>query len=343
MAGICNITDIAPRYLMKQQHRADVIDSYSTTVILDEYKNLINYSTFNVANLPSDAQITTISCSGSFNIIVDLMKMLRFVRLSENGILSIKFGKLYKCHKSMPMNKIQSRKCFDNQATLVVMVSHDRHINIKLFQNGSFQMCGCKTLIEANIVLNKILDTITTTYCIPDENNVMRCLGTFARFEVDKGDRYERTAVTKETKNLACVERFHCDTINVIFKIKYNLDRNVLARLFKEKKLDFSFEPSIHPGIIVKYPRITYITKKKEIKHPSAIIFGSGSVKISGTRSINDICEVKEFILDIIEPNMDSIINKDPDMLIDKYELKEIEDDFGDIELPDYDDDDFMN
>jgi hypothetical protein len=109
--------------------------------------------------------ISTISATGKINCKILLGNIDSYMKLSHDSILSIKYnGKI----RSLEKKKSKSRKekdvrCFENQLTMEIRVSGIKKINVKIFRNGSFQMTGCKSIIDCNIVLNKLINRLKNT------------------------------------------------------------------------------------------------------------------------------------------------------------------------------------
>jgi len=319
-------THILPRYMIKDKKNNNIKESYSIDINNIIYDTVIEYKSFDVSLIPSDSKITTISCSGSLNVNINLLNMLRYIKLSDKCILSIKYMNIYRSLKNMP-KKVLTNKYFDNQATLVVQISNDRMLNIKLFKNGSYQISGCKNISEANILLNKIITILSYNYYIIINNKIVD-IGKLITFK------------DHNNTNICSIVDFHIDMINIVYDINYMLDMIKLVNILRNDiMLKVSYESNIHQAINIKYLNISYYTKKKQIKHPTILIFSSGSIKLTGARSINDICIVYNYIMDILNTNKDHIINKNPKFLLTYNDIKEIEDDYdSESVLPDYDD-----
>jgi TATA-box binding protein (TBP) (component of TFIID and TFIIIB) len=96
--------------------------------------------------------ISTITLSTSTGVILNLYEIAKKLKI-DNVILGLKYNNnKYSFFKGLYQNSL---KTFNNQITLKVKYN-DKTINVKTFQNGSFQMTGCKS-VDDGYYLTEIL------------------------------------------------------------------------------------------------------------------------------------------------------------------------------------------
>lgn len=263
--------------------------------------------------------VSTITCSGSFNVSINLEKLMRFVPLNINNVLSIKYNGIYRCMQHLLTRKRikPNNKHFENQITMVVNVENKRNINVKLFSNGSFQMTGCKSIKDCNIMLNKLKVLLETNFYVC-ENNAMVNIGRIA----DSDDELK-------------VIRFSKDMINVVFNLGFQINRHALYKVMMDKKEKATFDKGRHPAVIVKLPNGP-ITPKKQ-KFITLIIFESGKIMITGNKNNTTILASYNFINSIIRQHKKEI-TQIPKPLNDA-EIRDIEENIEMSSLENTDDD----
>lgn len=107
----------------------------------------------------------TICCK--LNTIVDLEKFSEHVLLLNDGIVCVKYGDPSDpaTNRSI-INTIKNKttRFFYNQATVLIKPKNDnpqaKYIQIKIFKNGSVQMCGCKSFDDFYDVVSTLINVL---------------------------------------------------------------------------------------------------------------------------------------------------------------------------------------
>jgi TATA-box binding protein (TBP) (component of TFIID and TFIIIB) len=164
-------------------------------------------------------------------------------------------------------------------------LENEPKINIKLFYNGSIQMSGCKSLLDINTVLGKIIKILET-----------------------------------ETTGKISIINFKIDNILANYKINMEINRNKLFELLQKKKIQSSYEPCIRACVVVKF---TPIQENKQKNQITISIFKLGNVLIAGARSDLHLVEAYDYLNDIIlthqEEIMSTEIANDEQLILELY------------------------
>ena len=264
-------------------------------------------------DLPSNMSISTISVTGKINCKMILENIDKYIRLSDDGILSVKYGgKIRSLEKRLKSRKKKDIRCFENQLTMEVRVNGDKKINVKIFKNGSFQMTGCKSIKDCNTVLNRLICKLQNTYAVIEADNVLNSDGNKI---VDKCFMEDINKIEGIKVN-----GFKIDMINSNFRVPYLINREVLYNLLLSQKINCRYEPCIHACVNIKYP----IANAPNNKVVSIFVFQSGNIIITGARTRDQINSSYNYITEILNTHYDKIIKKDLINMLDNNDLKEI-------------------
>jgi len=162
-------------------------------------------------------------------------------------------------------------------------------INLKLFQNGSIQMSGCKSLKSINMVLNKLIFKLSEIKAKIEDNKIT---------EIKYVEDISKLNITN----------FKIDMINSNYKVNLQIDRDKFYNLLLKKKIKSSFEPCIRACIIVKHTPLIDNDDQKEI---SIFIFQKGNIIITGARKKSHIISAYKYINNILITHSDEISKKD--------------------------------
>jgi len=196
--------------------------------------------------------------------------------------------------------KKKNTRNFYNQLTIIMLVEKDKYINIKLFKNGSIQFTGCKNLEYCNIALNKLLNKLSENIYIYNDSKMNEIL-------------------FLEDVNKIKISDFKIDMINSNFKLNFEIDRENIYNLIKEK-YQCRFEPQIHACVNIKFPIKDDLTGNKV----SIFLFQTGSILITGAKNTNHILIAYDFIIDFLINNKSLIKKKDIDDLLTEEEINNI-------------------
>jgi len=287
------------------------LDETKVDIDMPEHIKYLDETLFTLDGLPQNMLISTISATGKINCKILLGNIDSYMKLSHDSILYIKYnGKI----RSLQKKKSNSRKekdirCFENQLTMEIRVTGIKKINVKIFRNGSFQMTGCKSIVDCNIVLNKLINRLKTTIAtIEQTENGSKITDQPFIHEVDDVD------------NVIKVIAFKIDMINSNFSVNYLINRECLYTILLSKNISCRYEPCIHACVNIKY----VIENDPNNKVVSIFVFQSGNIIITGARNKEQISNAYNYIINILSENYQSIVKKDLINLLDNNDLKDI-------------------
>ena len=244
-----------------------------------------------------DLRISTMTLVSQISTNINLMKLYENLENNDNfkfiefGSNPIK-GNIIKKVKN-PRKK-KEVKYFYNQLTLHVF--NEKNINVKVFNNGGIQMTGLKREEQGN-------DTIQIL------------LHYFTNLSIDKKKEIFDNINPKLLSSKIVL-------INSDFDIQFKINRELLHRLIISLGLYSSYEPTIYPGVNIKYYfnsnekndgvcRCTGKCNGKGInccKKITIAVFNSGKIIITGGQSYEHLNTAYEFIQKIIKENKSQLI-----------------------------------
>ena len=277
-----------------------------------------------INRLPDDISISTMCASCKLNKKLDISNIENYIALNSSDILCVKVNnerlrtlivnniKPVRIKKvNSAKNKIINTNHFYNQVTVIIRVTHgdtdnlllEPKINMKLFQNGSIQMSGCKNITSINIALNKLIFRLTEIKA-KIENNII----------------IEKLFIHDNINDLT-INSFKIDMINCNYKINIQINRAKLYNLLLKKKIKCIYEPCIRACVIIKYIPIDNNEEGKEI---SIFIFQKGNIIITGARSESHILSSYKYVNNIITIYKEDIIKtnekEDEDIIMKIYD-----------------------
>jgi TATA-box binding protein (TBP) (component of TFIID and TFIIIB) len=292
--------------------------------------NYINVDKYEITDLPDGISISTMCASCKLTSRLNIQNIKNYLQLDKNNILTVKPNNgdirslLIIKEKPKRSKKIISTKKskldknnFYNQITIIIRIDEGDtnnidgvpKINMKLFNNGSIQMSGCKSIKSINIVLTKLVKKLKEVKCVIENNKIIE--KPFA-----------------EDVDTLSVSNFKIDMINSNYQVKMQVDRQKLYQLLLKKKIKSSYEPCIRACVIIKFiPEIENETQKEV----SIFIFQKGNIIITGARAKSHIIASYTYINNILLTHYDEIIKKneidEEKLILNVYEqiLKEID------------------
>ena len=102
-------------------------------------------------DLPYDLRIATITLTCKLNTLINVRTIGYYMELNKNDIVSVKYGiesvtrSLIKLKKNYKKKSIKNKN-FQNQVSVKVAIKNGRYIHVKLFNNGTMQLTGCKSI-----------------------------------------------------------------------------------------------------------------------------------------------------------------------------------------------------
>ncbi|AYV78689.1 MAG: TATA box binding protein [Edafosvirus sp.] len=273
----------------------------STTTVIKKKATNVNKQkiihSINLKNLPEDIIISTMTivCKVETEFKVD--NIGKYIDLSYNNIISVRYGSSLESRSLLPKKKEKEKKKkkkkknFYNQVSVVIKPKKNNPINVKLFNNGSIQMTGCKSLENAVEVLGKLFDKLKTVKAIVDPITVNKVI--------------EKPFVTNYTNlSLGAVKDFRIAMINSNFNIGFKIDRDKLYGLLLENDFECTYDPIMHACVNIKH---VY----SELKNISIFVFESGAIIITGANSCDHITSAYNFINKYLLSNYKEIVKSD--------------------------------
>lgn len=218
----------------------------------------------------------------------------------------------------------RSKNRFFNQVTAYIKLSADRYINVKIFKNGSLQMTGIKKTVECNIIINKLLNEILK----PINSNDIPALpaGTivpdFMQLTIEPNTNLPFIELTSDIEKAIIemedlkVTDFNIRMINSNCKVPFKINRDILFQLLKKDKIKCRYDPNSHACVNIRYD----ITTSDKV---SIFVFQSGSIIITGGKTIVDINKGYHYIMGIISKHYEAIKKKDLDDYINSLDDNE--------------------
>ena len=269
--------------------------------------------------MPSPLRITTHTIKSGINASsnpeksfkIDLVKFaknleiddeIKYIEYKNDDVIHVK-GINPKNQNKKPSKKGK----FYNSLTIITQPENGFFNNIKLFRNGSISGTGIKKIENGEISVNIILDRIKNF--------------TEPVVSIDNNPALENSDISINNYSIAL--------INSDYEISFDIKRIVLHSLLVNKyKIFSSYEPCIYPGVNTKYfwntdyadkefPGRCYCTVpckgngigtgNGECKKVTIAIFQSGSLIITGARSLEQIETAYHFINKIFEAHHEEL------------------------------------
>ena len=195
-------------------------------------------------------------------------------------------NKGYSVKLTRKTRKKREKKSFYNQVTIHVF--DDKIVNLKIFNNGKLQMTGLKSVESGKLTIESFIREIS------DKNH-----------EVYEGDDLEYSD-------------YKIAMINSDFDIKYKVDRESLHRCVVDMGMCSSYEPTIYPGVNMKYYYNTNNTNgicccnamcdgkgnadgDGNCKRVTIAVFNSGKIIITGGNDLKQLKTCHKFISGVLK------------------------------------------
>ena len=259
----------------------------------------------NLDILPDELSISTMTiiCHFDTKFLLENIAGYLYLNPDESEIISVQYGDKPENNRKIETDKIKKKKKrkekrkFYNQVTTQTFTKDpDKVVNGKLFQNGSVQITGCKSLNNFVIAINTLCKNLCEEVHIMDFKNKKVIKKPFTS-DINK------TRIEEITK-------FNIVMINSNFDLGYKIDREALYSITKKENLPAIYEPIKHACVNIKY--------KYDIKKTISIfVFESGKVIITGSNESDHIIKAYQFINnllnkykhDILLQNIDDFMN----------------------------------
>ena len=274
----------------------------------------INIDNYNMDKIPDKVSISTMSFGCNLGTSFKMKEIYNNLLLNDNNIIAIKSADGIRALDEYKMkfkstNK-NSKKNFYNQNTIIMRIGEDNFINIKLFKNGSLQMSGCKSLIDVNVALDKLINRLS-------EKLTIYTIQTESESESENSDSIINNEITfVDNINDFKLIKFKIDFINCNFAVNYLINKVELSKLLLNQKI-LCTPSSSHACVNIKYK----ISADKII---SIFVFQTGNIIITGAKAAEHIKEAYIFIVKFLNKNKSQIIKKDISKILTVEEFEEI-------------------
>lgn len=267
--------------------------------------------------------ISTITLDCKLHTLINVDVFSKHVVLKEDGIVSIKYGNRNDIATNRTIVELRKKKKvstrnFYNQVTILMKPMNNierNYINIKVFQNGSLQVTGCKDMDDFNNIAHTLINILSTGKDIKNS----------------KGKLIRHVDYIVDHASIGLYDT-KIRMINSNFKLNYKIDRMNLARLLRSQYgkytkdteigyVEHKYEPNgKHACINIKY-------KYDEQKSPSIFVFQTGAIIITGAKNLQHIIASYAHINKILDKfmNMIRIIDLDP-IAVQKEAMKYLKD-----------------
>jgi TATA-box binding protein (TBP) (component of TFIID and TFIIIB) len=302
-----------------------------------------------LCDLPGQMEIFAITLTGSINSTFNIQNILNYYPLDPNNFSTIKSKikirtiikkKQTRSTKINLIDKInedtKDQDNFFNQITVVMSIPIDyestqtKLINLKLFNNGSIQVSGLKSISQCNIMINKLIELLKGEYCVfinPD--------GETCKFDTPGAISKIIRFLEFDTINLTGLK---ISMINTMFQYTSKINRSQLYMRLMELKINgnldpttrLKYQPDIHAPVHVKID----LGNKKPV---TVFVFESGKILIMAAKRRDNIIGAYNYINQllhenheyVVKRNLVEIIANDPDLckLIDLEALSQVFDD----------------
>jgi len=291
-------------------------------------------------NLPYDLPISTATITCKIYVLFDVENIAYYFNDFDDVLIDKKYGNRSginsvnsKKNKSPKKKKSKIKKDFFNQVSLIFSTpmlmgmdmnkltqkEKEKTINVKLFNNGSIQMTGCKHLNNIKKCLEIIFERLKKTKAIINEKYQFKKINFLKKIEdLDfeninftndlpkyKGNSYEQLKIEN-------VHSFDIHMINTNFNIGFQINRDLLRELMVKNGFDATLDPNVHACVNIK------LNIPNQNKTISIFVFESGSITIAGSDSCEQILYTYNFINKFILTNYKQLLSKPitPQLLI---------------------------
>lgn len=253
----------------------------------------------------SPYRVSTMTCNGSVGTHVDIVQFFESVDISENGFVYAEY-KVAKHRGVRPKNKKSrktstgeqqdTKKCFDNQVTVIYKIGENYYPNIKVFRNGNVQMTGIRNHDDGVAIIDAVAMELRRIY---DTNS---------------------STIVQDVTKLHGGE-FKVRMINSNFSVPYLVRRKELHRLLISPQYNnnCNFQGTTYPGVKLYF----YWNHDKsyqdgvctcqepcfgkgtgqgqgQCKKVTVAVFESGNVLITGANTMQQIDDAYAFITRIL-------------------------------------------
>ena len=277
-----------------------------------------------LANLPEGIVISTMSATCQLGTTVDIKVVDKLIRLSDDAVLSIKFGDK---SRSLEVEKRRAEVLFNIDAALAAVKLEEGGF-FSQFENHNHAITNLINAAKSSITdvgkkskkkkktkkMTSFFNQITMeirTVAIKKVNVKLFCNGsiqmTGCKTVTDCNIAIQKLIailrgigkvekVVSDEENMR-MHNFKIDMINSNFKINYKINRRQLHNIVgKQPGIYSRYEPNIHACVNIKY-----FGDGDNRKGISIFAFESGNIIITGAKNRNHIMTAHKFITDFLD------------------------------------------
>jgi TATA-box binding protein (TBP) (component of TFIID and TFIIIB) len=303
-----------------------------------------------LCDLPEKMEIFAITLTGSINSTFNIQNILEYYPLDSSNFSTIKSKLKIRTiikkkqiretralkESKKNLNLIPTEYNFFNQITVVMTIPIDynsnekKYVNIKLFNNGSIQVSGLKSIPQCNIMINKLIQLLKGEFCVfINQDNELCKIDTPQA--IPKIIRFLEFDIVK-------LKSIKISMINTMFQYTSKINRSQLYMRLIELKINGvldpttrpKYQPDIHAPVHVKID----LGNKKPV---TVFVFESGKILIMAAKRRENIIEAYNYINQLLHDNHEYVVKRnlleiianDQDLckLIDLEALSQVVDD----------------
>lgn len=282
---------------------------YDIGELNENFIEYIDINSYNMNLIPENVSISTMSLTCSLGTPFNVANIFKYMILEKDNVIAIKtdkgMRKLNNSNYEFNSTNKNSHKNFFNQNTIIVNSREDKYLNVKLFKNGSIQMTGCKDLVDANIVINKLVKKLKETLFVKkqSEDNIL----TEIKFVSNLDDLH--------------VSNFKINLINTNFGVNYYINKEELFTLLTNKGI-FCRITTNHACVNIKHKIINANDNSESLV--SIFVFQTGNIIITGAKKSEEVKSAYNFIVSFLNQNKNKIIKKNIGSVLTIEDLKEV-------------------
>lgn len=247
-------------------------------------------------------RVSTITATASINTAIDTWTLFRSVPI----VCGDGDGVVYADYRRTSKHVLQTRgerptqnrrrprmNHFGNQTTIVVRACIGtnlvRHVNVKLFKNGSIQMTGLRSIDDGPMILDALVNIIKSISPDPDAL---------------KASSFRVRLINSD---------FH-----VNMKVRREALHSILIKSFPY--IRSHYEPCMYPGVKIEYyhhpdsphsPCCECSCSECQCHKVTISVFRSGSVIITGAVSISQLEDAYNFIVSVLREHQEDLMQVD--------------------------------
>lgn len=225
--------------------------------------------------LPKGVSISTITLNCKIPTLINITNVKKYLTYN-NPELSLQ--KKNQSKKGRKKTKHSKKVKFYNQTDVYVKLDEKTTSNVKLFQNGTFQITGCKS----GEIFKKIIDFVCTKLSEP------RTIYSKKEKKIIKED----FLIVRKKITFEDIYDIKIRMINSNFHPGFQINREKLFSSLLKTGIKCTYEPCIHAGVNIKYDYGDDVI--------SIFVFEGGSVVITGAKCVEHIYGAYKFIKNIL-------------------------------------------